>query len=82
LRRARLAEPLRKRHARREFLRARTEWRDDGSLWATVLAQQGSGMLRGVADADSLLIIPEETHELEAGAVVEALPLPRAAWRQ
>jgi molybdopterin molybdotransferase len=82
LRRARLVEPLRKRHARREFLRARTEWREDGSMWATVVAQQGSGMLHGVADADALLVIPEDSQELEAGAVVEGLPLPRASWRQ
>lgn len=82
LRHARLAEPLRKRHQRREFLRAHTEWRDDGGLWATALAQQGSGMLRGVADADALLIVPEDTHELDAGAVVDVLPLPRACWRQ
>jgi molybdopterin molybdotransferase len=82
LRRARLVEPLRKRHARREFLRARTEWREDGSMWATVVAQQGSGMLHGVADADALLVIPEDSQELEAGAVVEVLPLPRAYWRQ
>jgi molybdopterin molybdotransferase len=74
--RARLASPLAKKHERAEFLRAGLEWRDDGGLWATPLRKQGSGMLRGVAEADALIFVPEEARELDAGAVVEVLPLP------
>jgi molybdopterin molybdotransferase len=74
--RARLAAAVSKRHERAEFLRARLEWRDDGACWATALRQQGSGMLRGVADADVLIALPEGPCELESGAVVEILPLP------
>lgn len=74
--RARLSAPLAKKHERAEFLRAGLEWRDDGALWATPLRKQGSGMLRGVAEADALIFVPEEARELDAGAVVEVLPLP------
>lgn len=73
---ARLAAPLAKKHERAEFLRARLESRDDGVLWATPLKKQGSGMLRGVAEADALVFVPEDVHELDVGAVVEVLPLP------
>jgi molybdopterin molybdotransferase len=73
---ARLAEPVAKKHDRCEFLRARIEARDDGAWWATPLQKQGSGMLRGVADADVLVVVPEEARELAIGAVVEVLPLP------
>jgi molybdopterin molybdotransferase len=76
VRRARLAAPIAKKHDRAEFLRAALESRDDGALWATPLRQQGSGMLRGVAEADALIVVPETVHELAAGAVVEILPLP------
>jgi len=49
---------------------------ENGTLWVTPFAKQGSGMLRGVSDADVLLIVPEEKHELAQGSVVEFLPLP------
>ncbi|WP_440223023.1 molybdopterin molybdotransferase MoeA [Dokdonella sp. MW10] len=73
---ARLAAPIAKRHDRTEFMRARLASRADGSLWATPVAKQGSGMLRGVADADALIVVPEEARMLETGTVVATLPLP------
>ncbi|GAA0707049.1 molybdopterin-binding protein [Dokdonella soli] len=73
---ARLAAPIVKKHDRAEFLRASIVTHDDGALWATPLRSQGSGMLRGVAEADALIVVPEHTHELAAGAVVEIMPLP------
>lgn len=72
---ARLAAPLLKRHDRTEFMRATIESRSDGSLWATPLAKQGSGMLRGMVDADALLIVLQEVRELTAGDVVEIMPI-------
>ncbi len=72
---ARLAAPLAKRHDRTEFLRATTESRDDGSLWVTPLAKQGSGMLRGMVEADALLIVPRDVRELSTGEVVETMPI-------
>lgn len=73
---ARLETPILKKHDRCEFLRARIEARDDGAWWVAPLKKQGSGMLRGVVDADVLIVVPEEVRELAAGAVVEILRLP------
>jgi molybdopterin molybdotransferase len=74
--RARLATALRKRHERTELLRARIESRADGALWATPVERQGSGMLGGLAEADALLVVPEDARELPIGSVLEILPLP------
>ncbi|MEO7433057.1 MAG: gephyrin-like molybdotransferase Glp [Dokdonella sp.] len=74
--RARLAAPVLKKHDRCEFLRARIDMREDATLWATPMQKQGSGMLRGVVDADALIMIPENAHELAQGSVVDLLPLP------
>jgi len=73
---ARLSEPVRKKHDRTEFLRGRLESAADGTLLATPLDRQGSGMQRGVAEADCLVVVPETARELAAGEVVEVLPLP------
>ncbi|MEO5627127.1 MAG: gephyrin-like molybdotransferase Glp [Dokdonella sp.] len=72
---ARLATSILKKHDRCEFLRARVEARDDGAWSATPLQKQGSGMLRGVVEANVLIVVPEELRELVAGSVVEVLPL-------
>ncbi len=45
--RARLAQPIDKRHPRAEFQRARLASDAQGALWATPQTRQGSGMLRG-----------------------------------
>jgi molybdopterin molybdotransferase len=74
--RARLSKSARKKHDRCEFLRASLDMREDGTWWATPLEKQGSGMLRGVVDADALIVMPEESRELPEGSVVELLPLP------
>jgi molybdopterin molybdotransferase len=73
---AKLGAPLMKKHGRAEFLRARLACNTDGQLVATPLAKQGSGMLRGAADADALILVPEETRTLQAGDVVQLLPMP------
>jgi molybdopterin molybdotransferase len=74
--RARLALPVDKRHARAEFQRARLASDAQGGLWATPETRQGSGMLRGVAEADALIALPEGAHTFSAGDVVEVLALP------
>jgi molybdopterin molybdotransferase len=73
---ARLTHAIHKRHARAEFLRARIECDATGTLRATAQAQQGSGMLRGVAEADALIFVPEGAERHAIGAIVEVLPLP------
>ncbi|MEO7324523.1 MAG: gephyrin-like molybdotransferase Glp [Dokdonella sp.] len=72
---ARLATPVLKKHDRCEFLRARVEARDDGAWWAMPLQRQGSGMLRGVVEADVLIVVPEHVRELAVGSVVEVQSL-------
>ena len=74
--RARLAAPISKQHPRREFQRARLEARDDGVLWATPDPATGSHRLRAAADADVLLVVPEDVRDLPVGHVVDVLPLP------
>ena len=64
-----------KRHDRTEFLRARLQSHDDGSLWATPVTRQGSGMLAGMAEADVLLEIEEHMRQIPAGRVLNALRL-------
>ena len=73
---AHLLTSISKRHDRAEFMRARLEPQGDGTLAVRVLPKQGSGMLRGVAEADALVVVPEDVHEIEAGSVVEVIPLP------
>jgi molybdopterin molybdotransferase len=74
--RARLALAIDKRHPRAEFQRARLASDAHGGLWATPQTRQGSGMLRGVAEADALIALPEGVHAFSAGDVVEVLALP------
>lgn len=74
--RARLKMPIRKQHTRVEFQRARLECDEAGVLWATPLKQQGSGMLRGVAEADALIVLPEAARDYAVGEVLDVVPLP------
>ncbi|MBS0590209.1 MAG: molybdopterin molybdenumtransferase MoeA, partial [Proteobacteria bacterium] len=72
---ARLARRIDKTHERVEFLRARLLCDETGTLLATPLPKQGSGQLRGVAESDVLIVLPEAEGEYPAGTVVEAVPL-------
>ena len=73
---ARMAMAVMKKHDRIEFMRATIESREDGALWATPLKKQGSGMLRGIAEANALIVVAADARTLDAGAVVEVLLLP------
>ncbi len=74
--RARLRTGINKRHARAEFQRARLHCDEGAVLWATPHAKQGSGMLRGVAEADALVLLPDGAREFAIGEVVDVMPLP------
>jgi molybdopterin molybdotransferase len=74
--RARLRHSIYKRHPRTEFQRAHVECDAAGTLWVTALQNQGSGMLRGVAEADALIVLAESEQEFSVGDIVELLPLP------
>jgi molybdopterin molybdotransferase len=73
---ARLTDVISKRHPRAEFQRARITCDPTGQLLATPLRKQGSGMLRGAADADALIVLPEGVRDFAAGDVVSFLSLP------
>ena len=77
---ARLAQAIDKRHARAEFQRATLSCDDRGVLSARPQSRQGSGMLRGVAEADALIVLPEGERAFAEGEIVEVLPLP--GWPQ
>lgn len=74
--RARLRGAIDKRHPRAEFLRARLDCDAQAVLWATAHAKQGSGMLRGLAESDALILLPEGERRFAEGEVVEVWPLP------
>jgi len=73
-RRARLAQPLHKKHARTELLRCALATDAEGVSWATPHAKQGSAMLSGLAESDALALVPEDVRELERGAIVTLWP--------
>ena len=75
---ARLTHTIDKRHARTEFQRARVACDEHGILHATAFPRQGSGMLRGVADANALIVLEEGERAYAAGDVVDVMALPGA----
>ncbi len=68
-----LSEPIRKSHARREFLRAALVQAPQG-VKVRALEGQGSAMLRVLILADGLIDLPEGECELQAGTRVAYLP--------
>lgn len=76
--RARLAEPVKKKHDRTEFLRAKIVCGDDGVLHAGPVERQGSGQMGGAAEADALVVVPEHVRALDVGEFVDVLFLPGA----
>jgi molybdopterin molybdotransferase len=73
-RRARLAGPIHKKHARAELMRCTLGCDAEGVLWATPHAKQGSGMLRGLVESDALVLLPEDACEFAEGDIVTLWP--------
>lgn len=71
---ARLAAPWRKTHARHEFLRGRLQPGMDGILRVTPNGADASHRLRGAAESDALIVLPEGERVYAADEVVEILP--------
>jgi len=71
---ARLAAPWRKNHVRHEFLRGRLQPDADGVLRVVPNAADASHRLRGAADSNALIVLPEGEHDYGADDVVEILP--------
>ncbi len=59
---------------RREYVRARTEWKD-GRYLTQPLAGRSSANLQALSLANSLLIVPEEAEEIRKGQRVQVLLL-------
>jgi molybdopterin molybdotransferase len=70
---ARLTRNVASAQGREEYLRVRLETHD-GDLVAEPLLGK-SGLIRTMVQADGLVAVPKDTEGLEAGAVVEVLPL-------
>jgi molybdopterin molybdotransferase len=68
-----LAVPVHKTHARREFLRAQLDYSVPGEVLVRPLPAQGSAMLRGLVQADGLIDLPEGEQHLAAGDTVAYL---------
>ena len=49
--------------------------REGGETWATPLASQASGASHSMAQADALLVVPEQTTDLAEGARCDVLLL-------
>ncbi len=73
---ARLAEPLAENDERQDYLRATLGNGPDGSLVVTPFSRQDSSMLATLAAADCLIVRAPHAPSLDAGAIVEVLPIP------
>nr|WP_295375976.1 gephyrin-like molybdotransferase Glp [Pseudoxanthomonas sp.] len=71
---ARLAGPWRKTHGRHEFLRGRLQPGADGIVRVAPNAADASHRLRGAAESDALIVLPEGERAYAADEVVEILP--------
>ncbi len=76
---ATIVEPIDNRGMRRHYVRVRLEERVGDVPIARPVAGQGAGVLSGLANADALLIVPEEIERAEPGMRFAAIPL-RAPW--
>ena len=70
--RAVLEEDVKKRKGLRYFLRAQTRWAN-GAYVTRTTGPQGSGILRSMALANSLLVLPEDEEAIKKGAKVTAV---------
>lgn len=80
--RARLLKPVTSPEGRRSYLRAVLEYDGRASTGGPAYSvepasRQGSHQLSALAEANSLVVVPEQVTELSAGTVVEVVKLPR-----
>ena len=77
--RARLTRPLRKKEPKTLLLTAQLR-EEGGTLLVTPTTQQGSGMLKSLAQANAFIVVPAELLQLEEGSLVNVLPLGGDRW--
>ena len=61
-----VGEDIKKKPGFRYFLRANTSWKQ-GMYWTKTTGPQGSGILKSMALANSLIILPEDKHFIKKG---------------
>lgn len=71
---ARLESRLKKKPGRREFQRGILSLAEDGGYRVSTAGRQGSGILRSMAQANCFIVLPEDSGNVDAGAVVSVQP--------
>ncbi|WP_035384735.1 gephyrin-like molybdotransferase Glp [Ferriphaselus sp. R-1] len=77
---AKLARDVKHKHRRTEFVRVMLA-RDEGALVATPTGDQGSGILRSMAMAEGLMVVPASSQGVAAGAEVTVQLLDGTAYQ-
>jgi molybdopterin molybdotransferase len=77
---ARALEPIKNPGQRRGYLRVTLHGRD-GALWTRLTGNQGSAILKSMAEADGLAVVPPDT-TISAGGPVVVVPLRRDFTRE
>jgi molybdopterin molybdotransferase len=72
-----LGEALAANGPREHYMRARSEWREDGVRVVTALPSQDSSLVAALARADCLIVRPPHAPALPRGAPVRIVPLDR-----
>lgn len=67
-------KPVRDSSSRRSYLPGRLSFQD-GSVLVEVLKWGGSSDLVAFVEANALIVVPEDVHDVPAGALVEVIPL-------
>ena len=71
---ARCPQPLRKKPGRVEYFRAILSRSDSGELQVHPTGKTGSGLLHTMNDANCLIVLAEELHNVPAGSMVQVQP--------
>jgi molybdopterin molybdotransferase len=74
---AMLGEALEANGPRQHYLRARSEWREDGTRLVRPLPSQDSSLVADLARADCLIVRAPDTPALALGARVRIVPFDR-----
>lgn len=77
--RVRAAFEIRKKHGRREWIRARLQPGPDGVAVAVKYPRDGAGILTSLVESDGLIELPEELTHAPADTMVDFLPFSEVA---
>ena len=77
--RVRAGFEIKKKHGRREWIRARLSVGTDGVAVATKYPRDGAGILSSLVESDGLVELPEELTHAPADTMVDFLPFSEVA---